>query len=197
METWGSCSIIEDSPLGVSVIAMGQTATNNQIGNLKIYDLKKLNGGETLTEIPLSQYPFRDFESTNLELVAMEKLLESEEPIKEDPFSKWTEEVSESFRAGGLVPAGAKMEVRFFKSDVPVSVKWRASIFADGYVLVSLVDPDTGHSLMENPTLLHLSQLLSYDERKLFAFGTIDYGKRTTLTARTKVVDRYGECDIH
>ena len=45
---------------------------------------------------------------------------------------------------------------------------------------------------MENPKLLHLSQLLSYNERKLFAFGTIDYGKRTTLTARTKVVDRYG-----
>ena len=81
------------------------------------------------------------------------------------------------------MPAGAKMEVRFFKSDIPVKVKWRASIFVDGYILVSFVDPVTGDKLMEKPKLLHLlnSQLLSYDERKLFAFGTIDYGERTTL----------------
>ena len=64
--------------------------------------------------------------------------------------------------------------------------------FADGYVLIMLVDPVTGYSLMDKPKLLHLSQLLSYDERKLFAFGTINYGKRTTLTARTKVIDRDG-----
>ena len=90
------------------------------------------------------------------------------------------------------MPAGAKMEVRFFKAAIPVKVKWRASIFADGYVFVSFVDPVTGDSLMEKPKLLHLSQLLSYDERKLFAFGTIDYGERTTLEALTKVVDRDG-----
>ena len=264
METWGSCPVIEDLPLGVSVVAMGQTATNQKVGGMKVYNLTKLDEGET--ELPLSQSPFKDNESTDLMLVAMEKLLESEKAIKEDPFSKWDiacdnifgadnllcdktytvksgftqswttehgfdlsvtigtsfeadaffasvttsfelllgysftssytkskkEEVSESFQTGGRVPAGAKMEIRFFKSDIPVKVKWRASIFADGYVLIMLVDPVTGYSLMDKPKLLHLSQLLSYDERKLFAFGTINYGKRTTLTARTKVIDRDG-----
>ena len=263
METWGSCSTTEDSPVGLSVIAMGRTATNSGVGGMKIYNLVSLAEGETLTEIPLSQSPFNDNENTNLELVAMEKLLKSEEGLRRDPFSDWdivcdnfngaenfscekgytvntgfsrtwttehgfdlsvtvgtsfvvdtffssvsnsfelsfgysftnsyteskTKEVSETFKAGGLVPAGAKMEVRFFKSDIPVKVKWRASIFADGFVLVSFVDPVTGDSLMEKPKLLHLSQLLSYNERKLFALGTINYGERITLEALTKVVD--------
>ena len=227
METWGSCSTTEDSPVGLSVIAMGRTATNSGVGGMKVYNLVRLAEGETLTEIPLSQSPFNDNECTDLMLVAMEKLLKSEEVLKKDPFSKWdiicdniyrvddspyekvytvntgftqtwttehgfdlsktvgtsfevdaffasvttsfelsfgysftnsytksmTKEVSESFKAGGLVPPGAKMEIRFFKADIPVKMKWRASKFADGYVLVSFVDPVTGDSLMENPKL--------------------------------------------
>ena len=85
------------------------------------------------------------------------------------------------------------MEIRFFRAEIPVEVKWRASIFADGHVLVMLHDRTTGVSLLEEPTKLHLSQILTYDERTLFAFGTINYGKRSTLISRTKVVDRNGE----
>ena len=53
MDTWGSCSTTEDSPVGLSVIAMGRTATNSGVGGMKIYNLVKLAEGETLTEIPL------------------------------------------------------------------------------------------------------------------------------------------------
>ena len=100
--------------------------------------------------------------------------------------------VSEEFSVETDVPPGAKLEIRFFKSSIPVSVKWRASLFAQGYVLVAFVDPVTGYPLMDKPKLLHLAQLLSYDERRLFAFGTIDYGKRTTLISRSKIVDQDG-----
>ena len=103
-----------------------------------------------------------------------------------------SKQYSSTFGIEGKVPKGAKMEVRFFKSDTPVQVKWRASIFADGYVLVKLHHPVTGASVIEKPTKLHLSEILSHSERTLFAFGTINYGKRSTLIARTKVVDRSG-----
>ncbi len=118
METWGSCSIKEDSPLGVSVVAMGQTATNNHIGGMKIYNLTKVNEGETLTELPLSQSPFRDNESTNLKVVAMEKLLESEEfeAIKEDPFSKWDIVCDNIFGTNLLYGKCTADQVNAFKS---------------------------------------------------------------------------------
>lgn len=268
METWGSCPLIENSPFGVRVIAMGQTATSEGVGSMKVYNLTNINGEETLTEIPLPQSPFRENENTDLMLTALEKLIESEEPIKEVPFTNWdivcdnifgvtdkfgpcdktftestafttswtteigydlsvtvgtsfkanvlfaevtsslqisfglsftnsftkskTQTRAESFTAGGRPPAGTKLEIRFFKSEIPVQVKWRATLFADGYVLVNLVDPITRYPLLEEPKLLHLAQLLSYDERKLFAFGTIDYGKRATIIARKKVIDRDG-----
>ena len=80
---------------------------------------------------------------------------------------------------------GTKGEVRFFKSDIPVKVKWRANFFADGDVLI-----DYGGVGIKKAR--HLSRLLSYDQRKLFAFGTIDYGERPTIIARTRTVDREG-----
>ena len=183
METWDSCSIIEDSPLGVSVIAMGQTATNNQVGNLKVYDLKKLNKGEKLTiEIMIvqiwSSLQWKNYSKLKNQLLRNIHFkvghcdnifgtnfatCEKTFTVKSSFTQTWmtqhgfdlsvtigtsfeadaffasvtssfqlslgysftssytkskTEEVSESFKAGGNVPAGAKMEVRFFKSDI-------------------------------------------------------------------------------
>ena len=267
LEAWGHCPFIEPEPqFGVSVTAMGLTATKNGVGGVKVYNLTRLNEKEILAEIPLSKSPLKKNQKTDLKLTAMEKLLESDLSAEEKPFTGWdimcdnifgsadfkckkdytettsfeeswstqhgfdlsvtvgaefetgvffakatttfevtagysfsaghtktkSKEISATFGIEGNVPKGARMEVRFSKADIPVQVKWRASIFADGYVLVKLHDPVTGDSLIEEPAKLHLSQILSYNERILFAFGTINYGKRTTLIARTKVVDRSG-----
>ena len=40
--------------------------------------------------------------------------------------------------------------------------------------------------------IVDLSRVLTYNERELYAFGTIDYGERPTMIARTKTVDRDG-----
>ena len=263
LEAWGHCPLVE---FGVSVVAMGLSATKNGLGNVKVYNLTRINKQETLTEIPRSKSPLKGVEKTELKLKAMEKLLESSLLAKEEAFTDWdiacdnyhgsgeltckkdytetssfeeswttehgfdlsvtvaaefqtgvffakattkfevtagysfskaytntkSKQYSSTFGIEGKVPKGAKMEVRFFKSDTPVQVKWRASIFADGYVLVKLHHPVTGASVIEKPTKLHLSEILSHSERTLFAFGTINYGKRSTLIARTKVVDRSG-----
>ena len=271
LEAWGHCPFIESEPVplnyfGVSVVAMGLTATKNGVGGVKVYNLMRLNKQETLNEIPLSKSPLRGNQRTDLKLIAMEKLLESDLSANEDPFTDWdiacdnifgsadflckkdytetssfeeswstehgfdisvttgaefeagslfakatttfevtagysfssgysktkSREYSATFGIEGKIPKGTKMEVRFYKADIPVQVKWRASIFADGYILVNLIDPISEDLIFEKPAILHLSQLLSYNERLLFAFGTIDYGKRATLIARSKVVDRNG-----
>ena len=101
-------------------------------------------------------------------------------------FSKTTTTtVSEGFRITLTATPGTKAEVRFFKSDIPVRVKWRANFFADGDVII-----DYGGVGIRKT--IHLSRLLSYDQRKLFAFGTIDYGERPTISALTRTVDRDG-----
>ena len=259
LEVWLGCGF------GISVTAMGLTATKSGVGDIKVYNLTySASRQETLAEIPLSKSPLMGNDKTNLRVVAMENLLESELGSMDEPFTNWdiacdntfgsadftcskeyteTVSVEESwniehgfdisvtvgaeFEAGALfakatttfevtagysftsgqsrtesqeksetfgievgIPQGTKLEVRFFQADIPVQVKWRASIFADGYVLVML--HGDGKPLLEKPTKLHLSQLLTHSERTLFAFGTIDYGKRSTIIARTKVVDRNG-----
>ena len=97
-----------------------------------------------------------------------------------------TDTMTDGFDISLSAKPGTKAEVRFFKSDIPVKVKWRVNFFADGDVLI-----DFGDGVGINKTL-HLSRLLSYDQRKLFAFGTIDYGERPTIIARTRTVDREG-----
>ena len=96
-----------------------------------------------------------------------------------------TNTTTEGFRITSTVKKGTKAEVRFFTRQIPVKVKWRANFFADGDVLI---DYD-GAGITKK---VHLSSLLSYDQREVFAIGTIDYGKRKTIIARTRVVDRNG-----
>ena len=265
MEAWGTCPL-PVKEYEVSVVASGQTATSSGVQGNKIYNLTRLvrNGGENLQEVNPGQSPLEDSDMLDMEMVAMEKLIESEEPIQEEAFSDWdivcdnifggaeiscskdytrsttfrdswkiengldlkvtvgasftagalfakattSFEVSvgysftfgytrtqsfsrsESFSVSATVPAGAKTEVRFFSADVPVEVKWRATIFAEGFVIVRFVDKDTG--IVYGPKKLHISQLLTYNERVLFAFGTLDFGRRPTLIARTRTVDRDG-----
>ena len=101
-------------------------------------------------------------------------------------YSKTTENTkTEGFSIQLTVQKGTKAEVRFFKSDQPVRIKWRANFFADGGVLI-----DYGGVGIKKT--IHLSRLLSYDQRKLFALGTVDYGERPTIIARTRTVDRQG-----
>ena len=92
---------------------------------------------------------------------------------------------SEGFSISQVVAKGTKGEVRFFKSEIPVKIKWRAHFFADGDVLI-----DYGGVGIKKT--IHLSRLLGYDQRKLFALGTINYGDRPTIIARTRTVDRQG-----
>ena len=101
-------------------------------------------------------------------------------------YSRATETTkTEGFSIQLKVPGGAKGEVRFLKSDQHVRMKWRANFFADGGVLI-----DYGGVGIKKT--IHLSRLLSYDQRKLFSMGTIDYGKRPTFIARTKTIDIQG-----
>lgn len=98
--------------------------------------------------------------------------------------STQTSEVTEGFNIIVPVPVGAKVEVRLFKSMMPVMVKWRSVFAAEGYVLV-----DFGSILQKK---FHLSQVMTYEQRQLYAFGTIDYGERPTLIARINVMDEDG-----
>ena len=98
----------------------------------------------------------------------------------------YTDTKSEGFRISATAPKGTKTEVRFFTSDIPVKVKWRANFFADGDVLIDYGGVGIKKSV-------HLSRLLGYEQRRLFAFGTIDYGERPTVIARTRTIDRNGK----
>ena len=101
-------------------------------------------------------------------------------------YSRATETTkTEGFSIQLTVPGSAKGEVRFFKSDQPVKVKWRANFFADGNVIIDYGD----FGIRKN---VHLSKLLSHNQRKIFAMGTLDYGERPTIIARTRIVDRNG-----
>ena len=95
-----------------------------------------------------------------------------------------SKETTEEFSFTATANPGTKIEVRFYKSEVPVSVKWRATVFADGYIFLSF-----GNVLEKK---LHLSQVLTNAQRELFAFGTLNYGKRKRVVGRTQLVDRKG-----
>ena len=97
-------------------------------------------------------------------------------------------DVTETFAVRSIAKPGTKVETRFFKSGAPVQVKWRAEIFADGYIHIV----DTVLGTKQQGSDKRIIQLLTHDERKFFAFGTIDYGTRKTLIARSKTTDRKG-----
>ena len=100
-------------------------------------------------------------------------------------YSKTTSsEQSESFGIAVEAEKGTKVEVRFFKSDQPVKVKWRAKFLADGEVLIRYGD------MFDK--IVDLSRVLTYDQREMFALGTIDYGERPTIIARTRALDKDG-----
>ena len=90
-----------------------------------------------------------------------------------------SKEVTEAFEVEGTAEPGTKLEVRLFKSQMPVEVKWRAELFALGHVTIS-----TGGKSVDKP----LVELLSDEQRKLFAFGSIDYGERKTVIARSNTI---------
>ena len=60
-------------------------------------------------------------------------------------------ECLEAFVVDTDVPPSFKTEVRFFKAEIPVQVKWCATIFAGGFVLVDILDGYTGESLLSEP----------------------------------------------
>ena len=96
-------------------------------------------------------------------------------------------DVTESFSVETVAAGGTKVVTRFFKSEAPVEVKWRADIFASGYILVE--DYGSGSRKVSEPNIV---VILTYDERKFFAFGTIDYGDRKMMIARSETRDRNG-----
>ena len=103
-----------------------------------------------------------------------------------------TSSKTETFAFNVNTPAGYKTEITFFKSFEPVHMKWRAVFSADGFVLVYIVNADTKKEVFDKPFKLHLSQLLTYKERELYAFGIYDFGERPTISATAKTVDRNG-----
>ena len=95
--------------------------------------------------------------------------------------------VSETFSVTTVAAPGRKVITRFFKSQAPVQVNWRADIIANGYVYVQ----DYG----QYPKVVGdkpLVTLLGNAQRKFFAFGTYDFGNRKMMIARSQTYDRYG-----
>ena len=101
--------------------------------------------------------------------------------------SKGTD-VTESFSVETVASPGTKVTTQFYKSQVPVEIKWRAKIFASGYVLIE-DKRDSDNIKVSEPNIVGL---LTYDERKFFAFGTLDYGQRMMMIARSETRDRNG-----
>ena len=97
-------------------------------------------------------------------------------------------DVTESFSVETVASPGTKVITQFYKSEAPVEVKWRANIFASGYVLID--DRGADKWQVSEPNIVGL---LTYDERKFFAFGTIDYGQRKMMIARSETRDRNGD----
>ena len=96
-------------------------------------------------------------------------------------------DVTETFAVRSIAKPGTKVETRFFKSEAPVQVKWRAEIFADGYIHIE--DNFGSQKKVSDKSIV---QVLTHVEREFFAFGTINYGTRKTMTARSKTTDRNG-----
>ena len=239
----------------ISIILKATNLDSNGVRQLKTVKVDFINGNPTEAE---EISAIDGLEETELIMRSLEKLLESEEPIQEEPYANWdvlcdnyfgdgdldcrkvfsetigseetfttehgvnigvkigleitndflfvkskktfelslgysfthgysstsSESKTETFWMSTTAHTGTKVEVRFFKSDQPVKVKWRARFHADGEALIRY-----GGTFEK---IVDLSRVLTYDQRELYAFGTIDYGERPTVIARTKTVDRDG-----
>ena len=95
------------------------------------------------------------------------------------------QDVSETFDVKTVAAPGTKVETRFFKSEMPVKINWRANILVNGYVHIE----DHAERNVVKKSDPELGQVLTYDERKIFAFGTWDFGDRKTLIARSQSYD--------
>ena len=239
----------------ISIILTAMTINSNGKGGIKTLQVKFIDGKP---KKPTEIQPIKELKETDLIMLSIEKLIQSEEPIFEEAFANWdilcdnyfgdsglkcskefeqtigfeetfsvehgvninitfrhevnvkslfvntkttfevntaysytngyskttSSEESESFGIEVEAEKGTKVEVRFFKSDQPVKVKWRAKFLADGEVLIRY-----GGTFDK---IVDLSRVLTYNQRKMFALGTIDYGERPTITARTRAVDKDG-----
>ena len=98
------------------------------------------------------------------------------------------ESVSETFDVKTVAAPGTKVETRFFKSEMPVKINWRANILVNGYVHI---EDYSGRytSKISDP---EIGKVLTYNERKIFAFGTWNFGDRKTLIARSQAYDSSG-----
>ena len=92
--------------------------------------------------------------------------------------------ISETFSVQTVAAPGTKVITRFFKSQAPVQVNWRADILANGYVHVIDIAQVVGDKT--------LVSLISDAQRRFFAFGTYDFGERKMMIARSQTYDRYG-----
>ena len=92
--------------------------------------------------------------------------------------------ISEKFSVKTVAAPGTKVITRFFKSQAPVQVNWRADILANGYVHVIDILKVVGDKT--------LVSLISDAKRRFFAFGTYDFGDRKMMIARSQTYDRYG-----
>ena len=95
--------------------------------------------------------------------------------------------VSETFSVTTVAAPGRKVITRFFKSQAPVQVNWRADIIANGHVYVQ--DYGQYPEVVGNKPLV---TILGNAQRKFFAFGTYDFGNRKMMIARSQTYDRYG-----
>ena len=98
-----------------------------------------------------------------------------------------SESVTETFLTETTAAPGTTVQTKFYKSYMPVEVKWRADIFAHGLVHVKEELSSSEPAVPKN-----IVELLSYDERKLFAFGTLDYEERRTMITRFYIRDASG-----
>ena len=239
----------------ISIILKATNLDSSGVHQLKTVKVDFINGNPTEAE---EISAIDGLQETELILRSLEKLLESEEPILEEPYTEWdmlcdnyfgdgdldcrkvfsettgssetyttthgvnigvkiglevtsdllfvkskktfefsvgysfthgytttsSDSETETFWMSTTAHTGTKVEVRFFKSDQSVKVKWRARFHADGEVLIRY-----GGTFEK---IVDLSRVLTYDQRELYAFGTIDYGERPTVIARTQTLDRDG-----
>ena len=95
--------------------------------------------------------------------------------------------ISETFSVKTVAAPGTKVITRFFKSQAPVHVTWRANIFANGYAYVqdSVQYPEV---VGDKPIV----SLIGDAQRVFYAYGTYDFGDRKVMIARSQTYDRDG-----
>ena len=87
------------------------------------------------------------------------------------------------------VPAKSKVFINFFKSEYTLMTKWRANFRATGTAFVTR--ESEYKYLREEEKKRNLINLISYDERKIYSFGSMSF-PRKKIIAVSKAVDRDG-----